>query len=67
MPAAATGFDVDQLLALGRVSELVVTPDRQAVIAVVGRVARKGDRMVANLWRVPLDGGPAVVRALRPR
>ncbi len=60
MPAAATGFDVDQLLALGRVSELVVTPDHQAVIAVVGRVARKGDRMVANLWRVPLDGGPAV-------
>ena len=52
-------FDVRRLVRLGRVSQIAVSPDGTHAVCAVGRLDPAGAKYVSELWRVPLDGGPA--------
>jgi dipeptidyl aminopeptidase/acylaminoacyl peptidase len=53
-------LDVDELTRLGRVGEIQVSPDGTWVAVVVQRLAADDGKYVTDLWRVPVDGGPAL-------
>ncbi len=63
--AAATGgdmpsFDVQRHIALGRVQAVVPSPCGAWAAVEVARLDADGAKFIADLWKVPLDGGPAV-------
>jgi len=49
-------FDVERLVALGRVSQIVPAPCGRWAVVVVQRLDRDESRYVSNLWRVELVG-----------
>jgi dipeptidyl aminopeptidase/acylaminoacyl peptidase len=51
---------VERHVALGRVSELASSPDGSWLAVSVQRLDAERARYVADLWRVPVDGSPAV-------
>ncbi len=53
-------FDVTALLRLPRVGELALSPDGSWAAVVVQRLDGDDLRYVADLWRVPTDGGAAI-------
>ncbi|MFT5356027.1 MAG: dipeptidyl aminopeptidase/acylaminoacyl peptidase [Polyangiales bacterium] len=52
-------FNTDSLLALRRVQGMDFSTASNDLIAEVGRVADDESKFVTDLWRVPMDGGPA--------
>lgn len=53
-------LDVQRLVSLGRVSAAVPSPDGTWLAVAVARPDVDNARYVSCLWRVPMDGGPAV-------
>ncbi|MEO8135469.1 MAG: prolyl oligopeptidase family serine peptidase, partial [Betaproteobacteria bacterium] len=59
MASIAAPFDAAQLIALRRVSQIALAPDGQWVAAALQRLDADGAKYVADLWRLPVDGGAA--------
>lgn len=56
-------LDVHGLVSLGRVASLAVSPDGRHAVCAVMRLdeeTKPPSKYVSDLWRVPLDGDPAV-------
>ncbi len=53
-------YNVDQHVALRRVSSLAASPDGSWLAVCVQRMDRDGAKYVSDLWKVPTDGGDAV-------
>lgn len=53
-------FDAERLIRLNRVAALAPSPDGQWLAVQVERLDAEGAAYVSDLWRVPLDGGPAL-------
>ena len=53
-------FDVERLIRLRRVSALAPAPNAGWVAVVVERLSDDESAYVSDLWRVPLDGAPAL-------
>ena len=60
MSAADSAFDSAQLIALRRVGKIAVAPAGDWIAAAVQRLDADGAKYVSDLWRIPLDGGPAI-------
>jgi dipeptidyl aminopeptidase/acylaminoacyl peptidase len=59
LPAQKKPFDVNALLALGRVSDPQISPDRQWVTFTVQRMDVAGNQRNRQIYVVPLGGGTA--------
>ncbi|MFN9479460.1 MAG: TolB family protein, partial [Betaproteobacteria bacterium] len=57
----STPYSVEQHIALKRVTSIAAAPDGLWLAVAVQRLDRDGDKYVSDLWRVPTDGGPAVL------
>ncbi|MFN9209786.1 MAG: S9 family peptidase, partial [Betaproteobacteria bacterium] len=57
----STPYSVEQHIALKRVTSIAAAPDGSWLAVAVQRLDRDGDKYVSDLWRVPTDGGPAVL------
>jgi dipeptidyl aminopeptidase/acylaminoacyl peptidase len=53
-------YGVEQHVALKRVAEIAASPDGAWLAVSVQRLDRDGAKYVSDLWKVPLDGAPAV-------
>ena len=53
-------YTVEQHIALGRVSSIAASLDGTWLAVCVQRLDRDAARYVSDLWKVPVDGGPAV-------
>ena len=53
-------FDAEQLIALKRVAQIALSPAGDWIAASVQRLDSERSKYIADLWRVPLDGGPAI-------
>ena len=53
-------YDVEQHIALGRVSELAASPCGTWLAVTVQRLDRDGAKYASDLWKLPTDGGAAV-------
>jgi len=52
-------FDVESLVALGRVTAVVVSPDGTRAVASVQALDEDGAAYVSSLWEIPMDGSTA--------
>jgi dipeptidyl aminopeptidase/acylaminoacyl peptidase len=53
-------YNVEQHIALRRVTEIAASPDGTWLAVAVQRLDRDGAKYVSDLWRVPTDGNAAV-------
>src|SRR6202521_1475875 len=53
-------YNVNDHIALRRVSVIAPSPDGRWLAAAVERLDRDGSKYVSDLWKVPTNGGPAV-------
>jgi dipeptidyl aminopeptidase/acylaminoacyl peptidase len=53
-------YDVEQHIALARVSDIAASPCGTWLAVAVQRLDRDGAKYASDLWRVPTDGGAAV-------
>src|SRR5437016_7565890 len=53
-------YTVEQHIALKRVGAIAASPDGTWLAVSVERLDRDGAKYVSDLWKLPLDGGPAV-------
>ncbi|MDH4192460.1 MAG: hypothetical protein OEW21_19915, partial [Betaproteobacteria bacterium] len=53
-------YTVEQHIALGRVAEIAASPDGNWLAAVVQRLDQERAKYVSDLWKLPVDGGPAI-------
>ncbi len=60
MSDATPAFDAERLIRLNRVNAVVPSPCGTWAAVEVSRLDAEGVKYVADLWRVPLDGGAAV-------
>jgi dipeptidyl aminopeptidase/acylaminoacyl peptidase len=59
MPATAP-YSVEAHIRLRRVSSIAPSPDGSWLAVGVQRLDRDGTKYVSDIWKVPVDGGPAV-------
>lgn len=57
----ARSFDVEDLVALGRVGASALSPDGTWVASAVSALSDDGTKYVSSVWRVPTDGGEATL------
>jgi dipeptidyl aminopeptidase/acylaminoacyl peptidase len=60
MPDKNIPYSVEEHIRLRRVSGIAPSPDGAWLAVAVQRLDRDGTKYVSDIWRVPVDGGPAV-------
>jgi hypothetical protein len=53
-------YDVEQHIALSRVSDLAAAPCGTWLAVAVQRLDRDGAKYASDIWKIPTDGGAAV-------
>lgn len=53
-------FSAEQLIRLRRVGAIAPSPDGRWLAVSVQRLSLEGTEYIADLWKLPLDGGPAI-------
>jgi len=58
-------FAAKQLIGLGRVESIALSPDESWAAVAVERLNRESDKYVSDIWRVPTDGSTAPTQLTR--
>ena len=58
-------FAAKQLIGLGRVESIALSPDESWAAVAVERLNRESGKYVSDIWRVPTDGSTAPTQLTR--